>query len=97
MCFDRPLRGRKYPLALTYWLAHSSYYTTIAAGNISFRLALDTGSSDMFIVSTDCLSATCHSIPRYPLKYQSPTFAPLNGNTTAFNVSYADGTCASFS
>ena len=49
----------------------------------------------MFITSTDCLSTVCHSVPRYPLKYQSPTFVSLNGNTTAFNVSYADGTCAS--
>ena len=48
----------------------------------------------MFIASTDCTSAICRSIPRYPLKYQSPTFASVNGNNTAFNVSYADGTCA---
>lgn len=73
----------------------SSYYATIAAGNISFRLAVDTGSSDMLIASTDCVSASCRSIPRYPLKYQSPTFTSLNGNTTAFNVSFADGTFSS--
>jgi len=83
-------------LVLIGWFLYSSYYATIAAGNISFRLAVDTGSSDMFITSTDCLSTACRSIPRYPLKYQSPTFASLNGNATAFNVSYADGTCAWF-
>lgn len=66
----------------------------MAAGNISFRLAVDTGSSDMLIASTDCVSTACRSIPKYPLKYDSPTFVSLNGNTTAFNVSYADGTCA---
>lgn len=73
----------------------SSYYATIAAGNISFRLAVDTGSSDMLIASTDCTSTICRSVPRYPLKYQSPTFVSLNGNTTTFNVSYADGTFSS--
>ena len=79
------------PKRLVYY---SSYYATIAAGNISFRLAVDTGSSDMLITSTDCASNACRSIPKYPLKYQSPTFVSLNGNTTTFNVSYADGTCA---
>lgn len=48
----------------------------------------------MLIASTDCVSNSCHSIPKYPLKYESPTFVPLNENTTTFNVSYADGTCA---
>lgn len=83
-------------MVLICWLVYSSYYATIAAGNISFRLAVDTGSADTFITSTDCLSAGCREIPRYPLKYQSPTFASLNENTTTFNVSYADGTCAYF-
>ena len=82
------------PFGPNQWPIDSSYYATIAAGNISFRLAVDTGSSDMFIASTDCVSTICRSIPRYPLKYQSPTFVSLNGNTTSFNVSYADGTCA---
>lgn len=83
------------PSVLADWSVCSSYYATIAAGNISFRLAVDTGSSDMLIASTDCTSAICRSVPRYPLKYQSPTFVSLEGNTTTFNVSYADGTCAS--
>jgi hypothetical protein len=80
--------------ALNDWLFCSSYYATIAAGNISFRLAVDTGSSDMLITSSDCVSNPCRSVPKYPLKYQSPTFVSLDGNTTTFNVSYADGTCA---
>ncbi|KAF9779036.1 acid protease [Thelephora terrestris] len=73
----------------------SSYYATIAAGNITFRLAVDTASSDTLIASTDCVSNACRSIPKYPLKYQSPTFVSLNGNSTTFNVSYADGTFSS--
>ena len=82
------------PVGTNRLLVYSSYYATIAAGNISFRLAVDTGSSDMLITSTDCLSTPCRSVPRYPLKYESPTFASLNGNTTTFNVTFADGTCA---
>ncbi|KAF8896361.1 aspartic peptidase domain-containing protein [Infundibulicybe gibba] len=58
------------------------YYATIKAGDIFFRVALDTASS-------------CKAVPRYPLTYQSPTFASVNNNATAYRVSYADGTVAS--
>jgi hypothetical protein len=72
---------------------HRSYYAVIAVGSINFRVALDTASSDLWIASTACGTKACKPLPKYPLTYRSPSFIPVNDNSTAFNVSYADGTC----
>ncbi|CCM00093.1 uncharacterized protein FIBRA_02120 [Fibroporia radiculosa] len=69
-----------------------SYYTVITLGNMNFRVALDTGSSDLWLVSSACTSSACSSVPRYQLAYESSTFVPVNDNSTAFNVSYLDTT-----
>lgn len=45
------------------------------------------------MVSSDCGSPACN-VPKYPLAFESPTFASVNSNATAFNVSYADSTGA---
>ena len=74
-------------------LYYRSYYAVIKAGNISMRVALDTASSDLWIVSSSCQSGTCTKVPRYPLTYKSPTFVVVNDNTTTFVAQYADTTC----
>ncbi|KAI0001510.1 aspartic peptidase domain-containing protein [Russula compacta] len=73
-----------------------TYYSVISIGNISFRVAMDTASSDIWVVSSGCTTtAQCKSLPKYPLNYDSPTFVSVNSNATIFNVSFADTTYAS--
>ncbi|KAI0303828.1 aspartic peptidase domain-containing protein, partial [Multifurca ochricompacta] len=72
-----------------------TYYSVISAGNVSFRVAFDTASSDLWVVSSGCDTAQCKSLPRYPLTYDSPSFVSVNSNATTFNVSFADTTSAS--
>ncbi|KAI9566758.1 acid protease [Boletus coccyginus] len=72
-----------------------TYYTVIQAGQINFRASIDTGSSDLWLVSTACTTKTCSAVPKYPLTYASPTFASIHNNDTGFDLSYADGTSAS--
>lgn len=69
----------------------------IQAGEIHFRVALDTASSDLWIVSSECETEQCKRVPRYPLPYQSATFVSVEANSTVFNASYADGTSKSVS
>lgn len=72
-----------------------SYYVTLKLGALTFRAALDTASADLWITSTDCKSSACSTTPKYPSTYHSPTFSVVNSNTSAYKVSFADGSGAS--
>jgi hypothetical protein len=69
-----------------------SYYTILQVGLYNYRVALDTGSSDLWMVSSDCTTKICKQVPRLPLDEQSPTFQSVENNSTQFGLGYADGT-----
>jgi len=71
-----------------------TYYSVISIGNISFRVAFDTASSDAWVVSSDCTTSQCESLPNYLLTYASPSFVSVNNNATLYNESFVDTTCA---
>ncbi|KAF9223433.1 acid protease [Gyrodon lividus] len=85
----------KYGISPVSLANDGTYYVVLQAGEISFRAAVDTGSSDFWLVSTACKTKTCSDVPRYPLAYASPTFVSINNNATNFTLSYADGSSAS--
>ncbi|KAJ6494796.1 aspartic peptidase A1 [Mycena vitilis] len=72
-----------------------TYYTVLQIGDVYFRVALDSASSDLWIMGSKCTTSQCTAVPRYPLSYQSPTFGVVNNNATLFKAGYADGTAAS--
>lgn len=75
-------------------VAVRSYNALVSVGVYSFLLSLDTASSDMWLVSSDCTSEACKNVPTYPAQIQSPTFTAVNGNATEFSISFADTTAA---
>ncbi|KAI0086145.1 aspartic peptidase domain-containing protein [Irpex rosettiformis] len=80
-------------IPVVYSPVDQTYYSVISTGNASFRVALDSASADFWLVSSACKDKAC-SVPRYQLGYESSTFTSVNGNQTAFNVSFADSTAA---
>ena len=72
--------------------ANRSYYVVLQVGGIHFRVALDTGSADLWLMSSACSTSACSMVPRYPLAHESPSFVSVDNNATAFTVQYADGT-----
>ncbi|KAJ7903534.1 aspartic peptidase A1 [Mycena olivaceomarginata] len=72
-----------------------TYYVLLQTGDVYFRVALDSGSSDLWLLGSSCTTASCAAVPRYPLSYGSPTFGVVNNNQTLFKASYSDGTVAS--
>lgn len=74
---------------------YSSYYTLAKVGNLTYRIAIDTGSSDLWLVDSTCSTSTCKSTPRFPLAYYSSTYSSINDNQTYFDLSFADETSAS--
>jgi len=71
--------------------ADSSYYGSIAIGTppISYNVILDTGSSDLWVADSDCITG-CGSVPTFN-PTQSSTF---KNNSKAFSIQYGTGQAA---
>ena len=97
MLRSRPLRCAVFPprphTDLTR-LCVRTYYALSHVGDVSLRLAVDTGSADLWLISSACTSSACSGLPKYPLAFESSTFQGIDNNQTSFAVSYADGTGA---
>jgi len=74
--------------------ATQSYNALTYVGPYAFLLSLDTGSSDTWVVSSDCKTSACRDLPSYPAELPSPSFQSVADNTTAFHIGFADGTAA---
>ncbi|KAJ7066923.1 aspartic peptidase domain-containing protein [Mycena amicta] len=66
-----------------------TWFVVLKAGDIYFRVALDTASADLWLVGSTCTTSSCTAVPRYPLDRKSSSFASV------FHASYADGTAVS--
>lgn len=73
--------------------ANTYYYGTIGIGSPSqtFTVIFDTGSSDLWIPSTQCISASCRKHSRYN-HFKSRSYRK---DGRSFSISYGDGSGAS--
>lgn len=71
--------------------ADSSYYGSIAVGTppVSYNVILDTGSSDLWLAGSDCITG-CNSVPTFN-SAQSSTFT---NESKAFSIQYGTGEAA---
>jgi len=73
---------------------------SIGSPPVTYPLQLDLGSSDLLVASTLCGKNCPTSLgptinPYYDASKQSAGFVAVNGNVTAWDTSFADGTTAS--
>jgi len=71
--------------------ADSSYYGSLAIGTppVSYNVILDTGSSDLWVAGSNCISG-CRSVPTFN-SAQSSTF---QNRSSPFNIQYGTGQAA---
>jgi cathepsin D len=76
---------------LTNQNADSSYYGSLAIGTppVSYNVILDTGSSDLWVADSNCLTG-CESVPTF----DSSKSSSFQNNSQAFSIQYGSGGAA---
>ncbi|KAJ3889306.1 aspartic peptidase domain-containing protein [Lentinula edodes] len=64
-----------------------AYIVNVSVGAQSFPLTLDTGSSDLWVISNECDSADCANVARYSRAFSSN----LSISQTPFHIDYISG------
>ncbi|KAJ3847457.1 aspartic peptidase domain-containing protein [Lentinula lateritia] len=68
-------------------MVDSTYIVNVSVGAQSFPLTLDTGSSDLWVISNECDSADCANVARYSQAFSSN----LSISQTPFHIDYISG------
>jgi len=70
----------------------SDYYGSIAVGTppVAYQVILDTGSADLFLVSSGCVSSSCSGIPAF----DSSSSSTFTSTTQPFSITYGSGSAS---
>lgn len=70
----------------------SSYFGSIAVGTppVAYDVILDTGSADLFLVSSSCTSQTCSGVQTF----SGSSSSTFNSSTTPFTITYGSGSAS---
>lgn len=69
-----------------------SYYGTIAIGTppVAYNVIIDSGSADLFLVSSGCTSSACSGIQAF----DSSASSSFTSTSQAFDITYGSGTAS---
>jgi len=69
-----------------------SYFGSIAVGTppVAYDVILDTGSADLFLVSSSCTSQTCTGVQTF----DGSSSSTFNSTTTPFSITYGSGSAS---